>query len=125
MSNPMRDALIKLSNEVLGSLPLFEPLARREMGNTNYNVLIQRAEEAREIIRAQESDMPKPRGYDTKSFELAEHFLADTPHLATFKRTDELAALIQQTVEDWITHEDSNYEPPSPPGWEGGFADNH
>ena len=43
-------ALIKLSNEVLGSLPLMEELARREFGNTNYNVMIQRAEEARAAI---------------------------------------------------------------------------
>jgi hypothetical protein len=46
----VRDALAKLSNEVLGSLPLMEALCRREFGNTNYNALIQRAEEARAII---------------------------------------------------------------------------
>jgi hypothetical protein len=45
----LRDALRKLSNEVLGSLPLMEPLARREFGNSNYNILIQRAEEARAL----------------------------------------------------------------------------
>lgn len=39
-------ALIKLTNEVLGSLPLMEPLARREFGNTNYQLIIQRAEES-------------------------------------------------------------------------------
>lgn len=43
-------ALTKLSNEVLGTLPLIEPLARRELGNTNYNILIQRAVEARALI---------------------------------------------------------------------------
>jgi hypothetical protein len=47
----LRTALIKLSNEVRGSLPLLEPLMRREMGNTNYNILMQRAEEARTLIR--------------------------------------------------------------------------
>lgn len=46
----LRDALTKLSNEVLASLPLMEPLARREFGNTNYAILIQRAEEARAIL---------------------------------------------------------------------------
>ena len=46
----MLAALIKLSNEVLGSLPLMEPLARREFGNTNYNILIQTAQEARSVI---------------------------------------------------------------------------
>lgn len=46
----MLDALIKLSNEVFGSLPLIEPLARQEMGNTNYAILMLRAEEARAVI---------------------------------------------------------------------------
>lgn len=46
----MLEALAKLANEVLGSLPLMEPLARREFGNSNYNILIQRAEEARAVI---------------------------------------------------------------------------
>lgn len=44
------DALVKLSNEVLGSMSLVEPSMRREIGNTNYNLLIQRAEEARVLI---------------------------------------------------------------------------
>ena len=42
--------LINLSNEVLGSMPLVESAMRREIGNTNYNLLIQRAEEARALI---------------------------------------------------------------------------
>lgn len=46
----LRTALRNLSNEVLGSLPLMEQLARREFGNTNYALLIQRAEEARAIL---------------------------------------------------------------------------
>jgi hypothetical protein len=46
----LRLLLTRLSNEVLGSLPLMEELARQEFGNTNYNVLIQRAEEAREAL---------------------------------------------------------------------------
>lgn len=46
----MAAALIKLSNEVLGTLPLMEAVARREFGNTNYSLLIQRAEEARVLI---------------------------------------------------------------------------
>jgi hypothetical protein len=46
----VRVALRYLSNEVLASLPLMEPLCRREFGNTNYNLLIQRAEEARAIL---------------------------------------------------------------------------
>ena len=47
---PLIVALRNLSNEVLASLPLMEPLCRREFGNTNYNLLIQRAEEARSIL---------------------------------------------------------------------------
>jgi hypothetical protein len=46
----LRESLAQLSNEVLGSLPLMEVLARREFGNTNYNLLIQRAEEARALL---------------------------------------------------------------------------
>jgi hypothetical protein len=42
--------LRKLSNEVLGSLPLMETLARQEFGNTNYTCLIQRAQEARALL---------------------------------------------------------------------------
>jgi hypothetical protein len=48
----MLQALIKLSNEVLGSLPLMQALCRREFGNSNYNILIQRAEEARAMAKA-------------------------------------------------------------------------
>lgn len=65
------------------------------------------------------------KNYDTKCYDLAEAFLEDTPHLATATRTDELAALIQSTIEGYIAHEERNYEPPDPPGFEAGFADNH
>jgi hypothetical protein len=63
--------------------------------------------------------------YDSSCYDLAERFLEDSPHLNTERRKDELAALIQSTIEGWIEHEQSNYEPPDPPGWEGGFAENH
>jgi hypothetical protein len=63
--------------------------------------------------------------FDTKCKELAEAFLEDTPHLWTDKRSNELAAAIQTTVEDYISTEEANYEPPDPPGFEGGFAENH
>ena len=43
-------ALIKLSNEVLGSMHLAEEAIRQDIGNTNYNLLIQRAEEARAVV---------------------------------------------------------------------------
>lgn len=63
--------------------------------------------------------------YDTACWDLAESFLIDHPHLSTNRRIDELASLIQQTIESFIVDEQRNYEPPDPPGWEGGFADNH
>lgn len=69
--------------------------------------------------------MERKPTYDSKCFDLAEAFLDDAPHLATTSRTEELAALLQRTIEDWIEYEQSNYEPPDPPGWEGGFAPNH
>lgn len=53
----LRLALIRLSNEVLGIMPLMEPLVRREFGNSNYTILVQRAEEARElIVQAEKKD---------------------------------------------------------------------
>ena len=46
----LQASLARLSNEVLGSLPLMEPLARREFGNSNYAILMQRAQEARTLL---------------------------------------------------------------------------
>jgi hypothetical protein len=63
--------------------------------------------------------------YDQKSYDLAEGFLEDAPHLNTTRRRHELAQLIQSTIEDYIASEQSNYEPPDPPGFEAGFAENH
>ena len=47
----LREALTKLSNEVLGSMALFEPIARQQIGHTNYAILMQRAEEARAALK--------------------------------------------------------------------------
>lgn len=63
--------------------------------------------------------------YDTKCYDLATAFLEDEAALNTDSRCKELAQLIQTTIEDFIVHERANYEPPDPPGWEGGFAENH
>lgn len=63
--------------------------------------------------------------YDTKCYDLAEAFLEDTPHLNTEKNRDELAQLIQTTIEDQVQHLERNYEPADPPGFEAGFAANH
>lgn len=62
---------------------------------------------------------------DSKCYDLSEHFLQDEPNLWTTKRVAELGEAIQACVEDYIRLEKTNYEPPDPPGWEGGFADNH
>lgn len=63
--------------------------------------------------------------YDVKCYDLAEAFLTDEPNLNTKVRRNELAQLIQTTIEDFISYERNNYEPPDPPGFEGGFASNH
>lgn len=63
--------------------------------------------------------------YDSKCYDLAEAFLEDSPHLNGDRRRGELAQLIQSTIEGYIAHEETNYEPPDPPGFEAGFADNH
>ncbi len=63
--------------------------------------------------------------FPTRCWDLADFALRDKPHLATDDRTDELARLIQTTIELYVAHEHNNYEPPDPPGFEGGFAKNH
>lgn len=69
--------------------------------------------------------MSTSKTYDTKCFDLAALFLGDVPHLHTTDRIGELAALIQQTIEDFIADSERNYEPPNPSGFEAGFAENH
>ena len=41
--------------------------------------------------------------YDSKSYELAEHFLSDTPGLNTEKNKDALAQEIQAAIEAWFS----------------------
>lgn len=63
---------------------------------------------------------------DLKCYELAVHFLGDEPHLNEPDRLEQLTLLIQQTIEDFITHENDNYEPKETgDAWSGGFAENH
>lgn len=63
--------------------------------------------------------------YDPGCYDLAALFLADEPHLHSDK-CDELAKLIQTTIEDFIKSENDNYEPPEHgDAWAGGFAENH
>ncbi len=49
-------ALRRLYSEVFASLPLMEPLCRREFGNTNYDLLMQRATEAQALLAKPPSD---------------------------------------------------------------------
>jgi hypothetical protein len=66
----------------------------------------------------------KPATYDPACYDLASSFLEDS-QVNSEKRCDELARLIQQTIEDYIAYEERHYEPPDAPGFEGGFAENH
>lgn len=43
--------------------------------------------------------------YDPKCYELAAHFLSDVPQLAEEGYREDLAAYIQQEIEDWILSE--------------------
>lgn len=64
--------------------------------------------------------------FDSRCYDLASAFLDDEPVAFGDDRfCVELASRIQQTIEDFIAEARSNYEPPDPPGFEGGFADNH
>lgn len=63
--------------------------------------------------------------FDSKCYDLANVFLEDEPNLFTDDGCKELAQRIQQTIENFIEEARRNYEPPDPPGWEAGFADNH
>jgi len=63
--------------------------------------------------------------YDNRCYDLAETFLEDEPHLNNESRRAELAQCIQDAIENFIRFEEANYEPPDPPGFEAGFADNH
>ena len=63
--------------------------------------------------------------YDSRCWDIAEVFLQDHPHLWTDMRVAGLANIIQQAIEDYIAREHDNYEPPDPPGFEGGFCENH
>lgn len=65
--------------------------------------------------------------FDSRCYDLAETFLSDVGalHLHSEARCNALAAEIQHVIEDFIADANRNYEPPDPPGFEAGFADNH
>ncbi len=62
--------------------------------------------------------------FDSKCYDLASAFLEDEP-FASEAKCIRLAALLQQTIEDFIADERAAFEPIDPPGFEGGFAANH
>lgn len=62
--------------------------------------------------------------FDSKCYDLASAFLEDEPSLFTDAKCNELAALIQQTIEDFIGDAQRNCEPADVAGFEGGFAAN-
>jgi hypothetical protein len=47
----------------------------------------------------------KPVSFDSKCYDLAEHFLTEEPGLNTEEMKDQLAQAIQETVESWINDE--------------------
>jgi len=47
--------------------------------------------------------------YDSKCYELAEHFLQDSPHINTEATRHRFAQYIQTGVEDWLSTEESDY----------------
>ena len=63
--------------------------------------------------------------YDQKGHDLADAFLEDEDGINNQHQIADLAAEIQNTIENWIERQRLNYEPPDPPGFEGGFAENH
>mgnify|MGYP001559600414 CR=1 FL=1 len=50
--------------------------------------------------------------YDPKCYDLAELFLEDEDNLNTEVRRIALAKTIQTAIEDFLTYERNNYEPP-------------
>ena len=67
-----------LSREVLATLALMEPLARREFGNTNYNILITTAERARDALARTEAAF-KPKNDDHKFADPGLTIIEDDP----------------------------------------------
>lgn len=70
---------------------------------------------------------PREPTYDPKCYELAGHFLEDDQCMAISSTPYQkaLAAEIQNTIENFVDRALCNLEPPDPPGFEGGFAENH
>ena len=64
--------------------------------------------------------------YDTKCYDLAAAFLEDEDGINSRRQVDNLAQTIQTAIENWIEEQRLDQEPrQDPPGFEGGFADNH
>lgn len=70
---------------------------------------------------------PEPT-YDPKCEELARAFLEGDEEciaISSERYIKELAAEIQGAIENYIQRARDDYEPPDPPGFEAGFAENH
>ena len=56
----------------------------------------------------------KPLSFDSKCYDLAEHFLEDEPTLKTEEMKNQLAQEIQDAVESWIIDKrDEGHKDPS------------
>jgi hypothetical protein len=62
--------------------------------------------------------------FDPKCYDLASLFLEDESG-TNEKHCNDLAATIQGAIESWIEEYRARSEPIDPPGFEGGFAENH
>lgn len=70
--------------------------------------------------------MAREKTYDAKCFDLAEFFLEDEASgLNTEANRRALAIEVQDAIEGFLLTLRDNYEPPCPPGFEAGFAENH
>lgn len=70
--------------------------------------------------------MPREKTYDAKCFDIAEFFLEDEASgLNTEANCRALAIEVQEAIESFIAEKRNNYDPPDPPGFEAGFAENH
>ena len=69
--------------------------------------------------------MSRTKIYDSLCRDFAEAILEEESYLNTEERRSTLTLFIRSAIADFIECERDNYEPPDPPGWEGGFADNH
>lgn len=59
--------------------------------------------------------------HDGESFFIGDDYDDEFMPTARFSTREQAEAALDAMVEDFL----KNYEPPDPPGWEGGFGENH